>query len=110
MTEDATILPWQPDTRQQQGRKTERRLVTEEGGVFHPSSGSGHVKQDGHNDHCLFEIKDAAITHRIDSQELMALYQRGVRQGLIPTYIVRFACGLILEGAVRMDSPGMCGA
>lgn len=103
MNEEATILPWKPDTRQQQGRNTEKRLITEMDGVVHPSSGSGHVKDDGHSDDHLFEIKDAVTIHRVDVRELMALYHRAIRQNRVPIYMVRFAGGIILEGTVRPD-------
>jgi len=102
--EEHIILPWRPNTRQQQGRITEKKLIKAKGGRPHPSSGSGHIKQDGHNDHCLFEVKDALHSHRIMADELLALYQRGIRQGLIPTYMVRFSNGLILEGVVRAET------
>jgi hypothetical protein len=99
----ATILPWRPDTRQEQGIVTEKRIIHDRGGVRHPSSGSGKVKQDGHTDGELIEVKDARRSHRISVDELMALYQRGVRQRRCPMYIVHFANGLVLEGVVRVD-------
>ena len=104
MEDDATILPWKTDTRQVQGRNTERRLIKESGGVVHPSSGSGPIKDDGHTDETLIEVKDAIHVHRIIADDLLALYQRGIRQRLIPTYVVRFANGLILEGTIRADT------
>jgi hypothetical protein len=102
MAED-NILPWKPDTRQVQGRKTEKQLILKLGGVVHPSSGSGRIKDDGHDDQRLFEIKDAGRTHRIDVKDLIALYHRAIRQNRTPTYMIRFAGGIILEGTIRPE-------
>lgn len=101
--DDDNILPWRPMTRQQQGIMTEKQLIKRYGGVRHPSSGSGPIKQDGHTEGELFEIKDAGKRHTVNSGELLVLYQRGIRQRRQPVYVIHFANGLILEGYVRLD-------
>jgi hypothetical protein len=98
------ILPWRPSTRQQDGRATEKRLLRERGARNHPASGAGKIKDDGSDDEHLYEVKDANASHTVKGDDLLALYQRGIRQGLVPVYLIRFGNGLILEGTIRADT------
>lgn len=88
----ANVLPYAPrDTRQVEGRKTEGRILKALGAVLHPNSGAGNIKDDGHDDHRLYEIKDARKTHTLKADDLRALFVRAVRQGKQAVYLVYFS-------------------
>lgn len=92
-------LGWFPDSRQVEGRKTEREILRKRGALAHPNSGAGNIKDDGHDDERLYEIKDARKSHTLKGADLEALRRRAARQGLEGTYIVYFSdLDLTLEG------------
>lgn len=94
-------LPWEPKTRQQQGRQTEKTVVKKRGGRVHPNSGAGRIKDDGSSDSEVIEVKDANKQHTMVASDLEALYVRAVRQGKDPVYVVRFTNGIEAEVSLR---------
>lgn len=101
---DANIvgsLPWAGSanrTRQVEGRQTEARILKMRGARVHPNSGAGHIKDDGSDEHRLYEVKDARKTHTIKADELRALFVRAVRQNKQGIYLVYFSdCDFTLE-------------
>ena len=90
MTNVWAKVPWKPRTRQQQGRKTEKDVLTARGAMVHPMSGAGRIKQDGHDDTSLFEVKDARNIFSIHLNDITELWVRAVRQGLEPVLLVEF--------------------
>lgn len=103
------VLPWKVPTRQDEGRSTEKRLLKERSARSHPASGAGRIKHDGSTEAELIEVKDANKSHTVSGDDLKALYQRGIQQGLEPVYVIRFKNGLILEGRIRADTTGQAG-
>jgi hypothetical protein len=67
------------------------KLLKQRGARIHPNSGAGHIKDDGSDDHRLYEIKDARRTHTLNADELRALYVRAVRQGKQAVYLIYFS-------------------
>lgn len=83
-------MPWSPRTRQEEGRKTERKVVRDRGGRVHPNSGAGHIKDDGSSDTELIEVKDAIKSHTIKASDLFALFRRAAKQSKDPVYVIQF--------------------
>lgn len=83
-------MPWQPRTRQKQGDKTEKEVVTKKGGRVHPRSGAGSIKDDGSTDDAILEVKDANLVHTISGRDLAALFKRATRKGKRAEYIIYF--------------------
>lgn len=86
-------IPWgRRNTRQQQGRRTERRILTERGAVIHPNSGAGRIKDDGHDEDYLFEVKDtAAASFIVKAPEMQTLFRRACQQNKVGVLLVYFA-------------------
>jgi hypothetical protein len=84
-------LPWSPRSRQQEGIRTESRIVKKRGGRVHPRSGAGKIKDDGSTDEEVMEIKDAKRSHTLKASDLEALYKRAAQQGKEARYIVYFS-------------------
>ena len=83
--------PWKERTRQQDGRVTERRILTDRGAYVHPNSGAGDIKDDGHDDMYVYEVKDTdAKTFRLIGKELKTTYVRAVRQGRLAMWLIHF--------------------
>ena len=94
-------IPWKPRTRQQEGDRTEKKIIKQMGGRVHPRSGAGSIKHDGSTDDELIEVKDANKTHSILANYLYELFVTAVRQGKQPRYIVKFTNGIILDARIR---------
>ena len=41
---------------------TEAKILKERGALVHPNSGAGTIKDDGHDDDYVYEVKDARKT------------------------------------------------
>lgn len=83
-------MPWAPRSRSKEGDQTEKQIVKARGGRPHPRSGAGKIKDDGSSDSELFEVKDANKTHTLKATDLLALFQRAVRQHKEAKYIIYF--------------------
>lgn len=83
-------VPWQPRSRQSEGRQTEKEVVHRQGGRVHPNSGAGSIKDDGSSEGALFEVKDAQKTHTLHGKTLNSLFRRAVAQDKDAVYIVYF--------------------
>lgn len=96
-------LPWKPQkTRQVEGRDSEKRQAKKHGVRLHPNSGAGHIKDDGSNDECIYEFKDANKTHTLKGEDLDGLFRRAVRQGKEAKYVILFGhVGLEAEITLR---------
>lgn len=58
---------------------------------MHPNSGAGNIKDDGHDDMYVYEVKDTdSKTFRLIGKELKATYVRAVRQGRVAMWLVHF--------------------
>lgn len=83
-------MPWSPRTRQEDGRKTESKVVKQRGGRAHPMSGAGSIKSDGSSEIELIEVKDANKTHTLNANDLFTLYRWAVQQDKEAVYVVQF--------------------
>jgi hypothetical protein len=81
---------WSRPTRQQQGRLTEKKILSKLGAWVHPNSGAGRIKDDGSDDENLYEIKDANKVISITADELEKLRRRAAAAGLEPVFIVEY--------------------
>lgn len=98
---DGTKGPtWSRPTRQVQGRITERKILKDRGAKVHPNSGAGKIKDDGHDEDYLYEVKDANKTHSISALEIRNLRKRAAQQGKQAVYIIKFP-GFTMECFVR---------
>lgn len=97
-------LPWKPRTRQQEGDRTEKRIVKQMGGRVHPRSGAGSIKHDGSTSELLIEVKDAKRSHSVTGDYLLELFKTAARQGKEARYVVHFKdAGVTLEARVTKD-------
>lgn len=96
-------LPWHPSvTRQVQGRKTEREVLTKRGARVHPNSGAGNIKDDGSDDDAVYEVKDARKTYTLNGKHARDMMVRANRQGKSAKYIVIFDdLGIEVEMEIR---------
>jgi hypothetical protein len=60
------------------------------GAVAHPNSGAGHIKDDGHDEVYLYEVKEAGKSIRLTAKDLRATFVRAVRQGRLPCWLIVF--------------------
>lgn len=93
-------MPWQPRTRQEVGRKTEKEVVKREGATAHPGSGSGRLRFDGSSDHLVVESKDAAKAFTLKATYLEELFSYATKQGKDAVICIKFGNGLYLRGEV----------
>lgn len=54
-------------------------------------SGAGRIKDDGHDDQYLYEVKDTPKNFTLKGEELKQLHKRAARQGRVARYVVHFA-------------------
>lgn len=80
-----------PRSRQEQGRVTEARLLKQRGARVHPNSGAGHIKEDGSDEHLLYEVKDARKTFTLNAKDLKTTFTRALRQGKMGVWLVYFS-------------------
>ena len=59
--------------------------------MIHPNSGAGHIKEDGHDDECLYEVKDARKGFRLTAAELKRSFVRAVRQQRTAVWLIYFS-------------------
>ena len=83
-------VPWKRRSRQVEGRRTEQRILKERGAVLHPNSGAGSIKEDGHTDDFLYEVKDANKSFTLNGKELLVSIIRGIRQGRQARWVIYF--------------------
>ena len=69
--------------------------------MAHPMSGAGRIKNDGHDEDHLYEIKTAKATHSVKATDLKELWQRAVQQGRDAIYLIEFGNGFTLTGTVE---------
>lgn len=86
----AKDLPWQPRSRQMQGRRTEQVLARQRGARTHPNSGAGRIKDDASTEDTVIEYKDAKKTHTLKADDLDALFRRATKQGKDAEYVIYF--------------------
>jgi hypothetical protein len=85
-------MPWKRRTRQQEGRVTEKSILKERGALIHPNSGAGSIKEDGHDEDNLYEVKDTASkSFTLKMAELFRSYVRACRQGKTAVWIIYFS-------------------
>lgn len=72
---------------------TEAKILKERGAMVHPNSGAGRIKEDGHDDIYLYEVKDAVKSFTLNAKDLRATFVRAVRQGLLPCWLIYFNDG-----------------
>jgi hypothetical protein len=58
--------------------------------VLHPNSGAGRIKEDGHTDDFLYEVKDANKTYTLNGKELLTSITRAIRQGRQARWVIYF--------------------
>lgn len=91
---------WSIPSRSVQGRITERKILKARGAKVHSNSGAGRVKDDGHDEEAIYEIKDAQKSHTIIAKEIRGLRKRAAQQGKQGVYIIKFP-GFTLECFIR---------
>lgn len=90
-------LPYVNDTPQVKGRKVERKVLRDLGARQHPMSGAGRIKEDGHDDDHLYEVKDANRVFTLNSKDLRTSWNRAVQQDKDAVWIIKFANGMNAE-------------
>lgn len=83
--------PWNRRTRQEEGHHTEAALLKQRGAIQHPRSGAGAIKDDGHDDNYLFEVKDARKSYTLNGRDLRGLFVRAVRQDKTGCMLIFFS-------------------
>lgn len=84
-------LPWSAATRQQQGLKAEAKILKDRGARQHPRSGAGSIKEDGSDDHNLYEIKNTRKkSFSLKALDLRTSFKRAVQQGKRSVWIIDF--------------------
>ncbi len=85
-------LSWgaRPKTRQVEGRDVEAKLLKERGARVHPMSGAGSIKEDGSDDHNLYEVKLANKSFTLKSKDLVKTLVRAIRQGKQGVWLIHF--------------------
>ena len=90
-------LPYSPHTRQEEGRRTEKKVAKKYGARLHPMSGAGRIKDDASNDDLQIECKDANVSFTLKSADLAATYSRAVTRGRDALWVVNFSNGIVAE-------------
>ena len=94
-------MPWKANTRQVEGRVSEKKTAKELGARLHPNSGAGRIKFDFSNAETIFEHKDAGKTHSLNAAFLMDLFRKATRQSKDAVYIVQFENGIRIVGRIE---------
>ena len=81
---------WKPRSRQEEGRKSEKKIAKDIGARVHPNSGSLRIKHDASDAETLYEIKDANKSFTLKAVDLDTLWVRAVREQKEPVFIVKF--------------------
>lgn len=66
-------------------------------------SGAGRIKDDGHDDDNLYEVKTAELTHSIKATDIKGLWERAVQQGREAVYLIEFGNGFTITGIVERN-------
>lgn len=75
------------------------------GARVHPNSGAGNIKDDGSDEHIVYEVKDARKNYTLKVAELVTLYKRAVRQGKMGVFLIYFSdCDMTAE--IRLTPGG----
>lgn len=69
----------------------------------HPMSGAGSIKDDGHDDDYVYEIKDANKSFTLNAKDLSDMHTRAARQTRQARYIVKFANGITAEITIKKE-------
>ena len=96
-------LPWAPRSRQEEGRKTEARVI-KMGLRGHPNSGAGRIKYDASDDETLVEVKDAKKSYTMNAAYLEDLFKTAARQSKTAVLVVKFP-NVIIEAVVWKEQP-----
>lgn len=100
---EGVALPWKPRSRQEQGRKTEAKVV-KIGLRAHPNSGAGSIKYDASDDETLVEVKDANKSYTLNAAYLEDLFKTAARQNKTAVMVVKFP-NIIIEAIIYKESP-----
>lgn len=99
-------LPWKNPSRQQEGRQTEGQVLRRIGAIPHSNSGAGQIKEDGHTDTELIEVKDAMRSFTLKGEDLKATFTRAVRQEREAVWLIIFKeAGLTAELRIKRSHP-----
>lgn len=93
---------WSPPTRQVQGRVTEKKWLKARGAKVHPNSGAGRIKDDGHDEDSIYEVKDANKTFVVNAKEMAALRKRAAQVGKQGVLVIKFP-GFVMECFIRQE-------
>lgn len=66
-------------------------MMKERGARLHPRSGAGPIKDDGSDDHNLYEVKDARRSFTLKAADLKGLMLRAIRQGRNGVMLIYFS-------------------
>lgn len=80
-----------PKTRQVQGRVVEKKILEDRGARVHPMSGAGSIKEDGSDEHCLYEVKLTRKSFSLKGSDLLKTLVRAVRQGKMGVWLIYFS-------------------
>lgn len=85
-------MPWAgKDSQQEKGRKHERKKLRDRGALAHPASGAGRIKDDGHDEDHVYEVKFTGKKQfTLKAADLRATFQRAIRQGKLAVWLITF--------------------
>lgn len=87
-------LPYGYRTRQEEGRRSEKKQAKKYGLRLHPNSGAGNIKQDASDESTLVEFKDVGKVFTLNAADLLTSQQRAVRTGRDAVWVITFANGV----------------
>lgn len=70
---------------------TEAKILKQRGALVHPNSGAGAIKDDGHDDDYVYEVKDARKTITLNGNEVLATHKRATAQGRQAKWLIQFS-------------------
>jgi hypothetical protein len=83
---------------------TEAKVLKSRGALVHPNSGAGAIKDDGHDDDYVYEVKDVAKTITVNGKEVLATHIRALRQGKQAKWLLVFTeLGITAEMTITQD-------
>ena len=97
-------LPWTADTRQVQGRKSEKKILKKLGIRQHPNSGAGKIKFDGSNEDAIVEVKDANKSFTMNAAYLNSIYTTAIKQSKDAVLLIQFP-DLTIECLIKRRTP-----
>ena len=92
-------MPWQPRSRQEDGRSTEKKVLKRYGVRSHPASGAGSIKFDGSDEERVVEVKDAAKSYTLNRTYLDSIFKYAAKQGKAAVLIIEFP-DLVVEATI----------